>query len=178
MRWINPVNCLMFTIQYQKNYTGVLFAMATLPPPLTKHITLSWQRGFSGGGKKNSTLSHVLNGEVWVTGRSGLRLWLWLRISSQECYWFCKKKNSSAFGTIHFLNQDNLVPNCRISYYYCMQDDQACNKPVVQNSLYPMINLTTRTTANIGWILIPKPLGTVNGVTGDTLCVTWRLSKS
>ena len=35
-----------------------------------KNIILPWQRGFSGEEKKKSTLSHVLKGEEWVTGRS------------------------------------------------------------------------------------------------------------
>ena len=32
-------------------------------------------------------MSHVLKGEKWVTGRSGVRLWLWVMISSQGCRW-------------------------------------------------------------------------------------------
>ena len=38
-----------------------------------------------------NTLSHVLEGRGWVTGRSGLRLWLQLRNTSQGCRWFFKK---------------------------------------------------------------------------------------
>ena len=39
------------TMQYTKNW-GREVAMAMLPPPLTKPITLPWQSGFSGVGKK------------------------------------------------------------------------------------------------------------------------------
>ena len=73
--------------------------------------TLACASGFT----KKSTLSHVLNGEKWVTRRSGLRLRLLLRISSQWCRWFWKY-NSCSFGTVYFLNQDNPVPNCPNSY--------------------------------------------------------------
>ena len=50
----------MFTIQYTSDDGVRAVAMAMLPPPPTNPITLPWQRGFSGGGKKRSTLSHVL----------------------------------------------------------------------------------------------------------------------
>ena len=55
-------------------------------------------------------------GKIGLTGRSGLRLWLQLRNSSQGCCLFFKKKNSSACGTVYYLNQDNPVPNCPNSY--------------------------------------------------------------
>ena len=42
--------------------------------------------------KETSTLSHVLEGRGWVTGRSGLRLWLQLRNTSRGCRWFFSKK--------------------------------------------------------------------------------------
>ena len=83
----------MFTLQYTNDDGGRAVAMAMLPPPPSKPITLLWQRGFRGGRKKRSTLSHVLKWEEWVTGRSGLRLWLLLMISSQGCRWFFKKNN-------------------------------------------------------------------------------------
>ena len=37
-------------------------------------------------------------------------------ISSHGCDWFFKKKNSSAFGTVYYLNQDNTVLNSPNSY--------------------------------------------------------------
>ena len=40
------------------------------PQPCPDSVVLA------GDEKKKSTLSHVLKGEEWVTGRSGLRLWL------------------------------------------------------------------------------------------------------
>ena len=102
--------------------------MAMLPPPPTKPITLPYQLGFSRGEKKmnkknrgkeekkwKSTLSHVLEVRGWVTGRLGLWLWLQLRNFSQWCCWFFKK-NSSAYGTVYYLNRDNPVPNCPNSY--------------------------------------------------------------
>ena len=49
----------MFAIQYTSDDGGRAVAMAMLPPPPTKPITLP-----------------SLKGEEWVTGRSGLRLWL------------------------------------------------------------------------------------------------------
>ena len=42
----------MFTIQYTNDDEGRAVAMAMLPPPPTKPITLPGQRGSSGGGKK------------------------------------------------------------------------------------------------------------------------------
>ena len=42
----------MFTIQCTNDDGGRTVAMAMLPPPPTKPITLPWQRGFSGEGKK------------------------------------------------------------------------------------------------------------------------------
>ena len=42
-----------------------------------------------------------------------------------------KKRNSSEFGTVHYLNQDNQVPNFQTHTPHCMQEDQACSKLVV-----------------------------------------------
>ena len=42
----------MFAIQYTHDDGGRAVAMAMLPPPPTKPITLPWQLGFGGGGKK------------------------------------------------------------------------------------------------------------------------------
>ena len=56
---------------------GKAVAMAMLPLPPTKLITLPLQCGFAGAGKKEEYAKpHVLNGEERVTGISGLRLWL------------------------------------------------------------------------------------------------------
>ena len=53
-------------------------------------------------------------------------------ISSQGWFWFLlKKKNSSAFVVVYHLIQDNPVPNCPV-----VLD----SKPVVLDSLYPMIS--------------------------------------
>ena len=46
------INYMMFTIQYTNDDGGRVVAMAMLPPPPTKPITLHWQHGFSRGGKK------------------------------------------------------------------------------------------------------------------------------
>ena len=42
----------MSTIQYTNDDGGRAVEMAMLPPPPTKPATLTWQCGFSGGGKK------------------------------------------------------------------------------------------------------------------------------
>ena len=42
----------MFTMQCTNDDRGRAVAMAMLPPPPIKPITLPWQRGFSGRGKK------------------------------------------------------------------------------------------------------------------------------
>ena len=49
---INFINYSMFTLQYTKDDGGRTIAMAMLPLPPTKPITLPGQCGFSGGGKK------------------------------------------------------------------------------------------------------------------------------
>ena len=102
--------------------------MAILLPPPTKPITLPWQRGFSGKGKKNNMLSHVLKGEKWVTGRSGLRLWLKLRISSQGCCWFFKRRTYPSLEqhiTWTFATQ---CPTVWTHKPHCMQEGHACKK--------------------------------------------------
>ena len=51
IRYSNPMNYLMFMIQYTKWWGyGSCDGNVTAAP--TKPITLPWQRGFSGGGKK------------------------------------------------------------------------------------------------------------------------------
>ena len=48
-------------------------------------------------------------------------------------------KNSTALGTVYYLNLDNPVPNYHNSYTpHCMQEDPACNGPVVKDSSYPL----------------------------------------
>ena len=47
-------------------------------------------------------------------------------------------KNSSALGTVYYLNLDNPVPNYPNSYAPRMQEDPACNEPVVKDSSYPL----------------------------------------
>ena len=41
------------------------------------------------------------------------------------------KNNSSVFGTVYYLNQDNLVPTAQTHTTHCIQEDQAYSKPVV-----------------------------------------------
>ena len=53
----------MFTIQYSKDYVGRPVAMAMLPPPPTKPITLPDSVVLAGEEKKKTLLSHVLKGE-------------------------------------------------------------------------------------------------------------------
>ena len=54
-------------------------------------------------------------------------------------------KNSSALGTVYYLNLDNPVPNYPNSYApthmpHCMKEDPACNGPVVKDGSYPYIS--------------------------------------
>ena len=113
-------------------------AMAILPPPPTKPKPRPDSVVLAGEEKKKTTLSHVLTGEELVMESSGLRVWLQLRISSQGCNWiFWRKNNSSAFGTVYNLSQDQLSI---IRTPHCMRKDQAYNEPVVQESLYPLIS--------------------------------------
>ena len=73
-------------------------AMIPSPPPCPNSVVLAGERkkGIKKIGKEEkklkSTLSQVLEGRGWVSGRSGLRLWLQLRNSSQGCRWFLKKR--------------------------------------------------------------------------------------
>ena len=90
--------------------------------------------------KMKSMLSHVLEGRGWVTGRSGLWLWLQLRNSSQGYHWFFKKKNSSAYGTVYYLNRDNPVPNCPNSY-------------APPNAGRPSIQWASGMTVHIPWLV-------------------------
>ena len=46
--------------------------MAMLPPPPTKPITLPWQRGFSGGGKKEEYAKPRTEGRELSYGKIGL----------------------------------------------------------------------------------------------------------
>ena len=59
------------TIQYTNDDGGRAFAMAMLPPPPTKPITLPWQRGFSMGGIKRrvhlATWRWVSYGKIGLT---------------------------------------------------------------------------------------------------------------
>ena len=62
----------MFTIQCANDDGGRAVAMAMLPPPPTKPITLPWQRCFSGGGKKEE----YAKPRTWGRGVSyGLTEW-------------------------------------------------------------------------------------------------------
>ena len=77
---------------------------------------------------------------------------------------FRKKKNSSAYGTVYYLNRDSPVPNCLNSYA-----PPNAGRPSIQwaGGIGQFISpdsstLTTRTRANVGWILIPKPQRNTN----------------
>ena len=57
------------------------------------------------------------------TGRERLSYWkigLMTTAATKELLsgmpWYFKKKNSSAYGTVYYLNRDNPVPNCPNSY--------------------------------------------------------------
>ena len=92
----------------------VSVAMLLLPP--TKPIILPRHRGFCVGEKKKSTLSHVLKGEECVAVKSSFLVF---------------EKNSSFFGTLYYLNQDNPVLSCTNSYATLHQEDPAYYEPVV-----------------------------------------------
>ena len=61
----------MFTTQYTQNDGGRAVAMAMLPPPPTKPITLPWQRGFSGGEKKEEYAKPCTKGREVSYGKIG-----------------------------------------------------------------------------------------------------------
>ena len=131
----------MFTIQCT-SYDGCrAVAMTMLPPPPTKPITLHWQRGFSGGGKKKkSTLSHVLKGEEWVTGRwaydCGCNSWSPLR----DAIGSFKKRTHPPLEQYITWTRTTQCPTVQTHTSHRMQEDQAYSKPVVYGSLYPMIS--------------------------------------
>ena len=62
----------MFTIQYTNDDRGRAVAMAMLPPPPTKPITLPWQRGFSGGEKEEEYAKPRTYGRGVSYGNIGL----------------------------------------------------------------------------------------------------------
>ena len=62
----------MFTIQYTNDDGDRAVAMAMLPPPPTKPITLPCQRGFSGGGKKEEYAKPRTKGRGVSYGKIGL----------------------------------------------------------------------------------------------------------
>ena len=106
----------MFTIQNTKDDGGWAVAIAMLPPLPTKPTTLPWHRGFIGGGKKRRVRKATYEwetSELWEDRaydcgyNSGSHL--------SGC-WFFKKKNSSSFETVYYLNQDNPVSSCPKSY--------------------------------------------------------------
>ena len=86
-----------------------------LPPPPTKPITLLTSVVLAGR-KKESTLSHVLSEysavqEYWACAIALIQdLHSWMPLVH------IKNKKSSDFGTVHYLNQDNPVPNYPNSY--------------------------------------------------------------
>ena len=51
-----------------------------------------------------------------------------------------KKKNSSAYVTVYYLNRDNPVPNCPNSYAPLNAGDPAFNEPMAYDSSYPLIS--------------------------------------
>ena len=79
-----------------------------------------------------------------VTGRSGLRLWLYLGISSQGCNWFFKKRTHLPLEQYITLTRTAHCPTVRTPTPHCMQECHACNKPVVWDSLYPLVSRLLR----------------------------------
>ena len=116
-----------------------------------------------GKGEKigKSTLSHVLEGRGWVAERSGLRLWLQLRSSSQGCRWFFKKKkNHPPMEQYITRTGTTQCPTVQTHMPWWMQEDPAFNEPVARTVHIPwLVDSYDTTRANVGWILIPKPQG-------------------
>ena len=110
-----------------KRWWGRAVAMAMLPPPPTKLITLPWQRGFIGGGKKEKYVKPLTEGRGVSYGKIGITT----VAVTHDLLWgmplVLLKKNSSAFGTVYYLNQDNPMPNCPNSYASLQATALSCN---------------------------------------------------
>ena len=107
---------MIFTIQYTNDDGGRAVAMAMLPPPPTKPITLPRRRGFSGGGKKEEYATPRTYGRGVSYGKIGFTTVAVTHDLLSGMPLVLLKKNSFAFGTVYYLNQDNPVPNCPNSY--------------------------------------------------------------
>ena len=103
------------TMEYTKDW-GRVVAMAMLPPPPTKPITLPWQCGFSWGGKKEEYAKPRTKGTGMPYGKIGLTTVAVTQDLPSGMPLVLKENNSSAFGIVYYLNQDNPVPNCPNSY--------------------------------------------------------------
>ena len=74
-------------------------------------------------------------------------------ISPQWCRWFFKKKNHLPLEQYITWSRTTQCQNVRTHRPHCMQEDKALSKPVVKDSLYPMIS---RLLSHAQW-LISKP---------------------
>ena len=123
-----PISYEYIDTTIRKEERGRADTMAMLPPPPTKPITLPKQRGFTRGekNKKKNSGQGDKKGEEYAksrTRRERLSYWkigFMTMAATQEhlsgmLLVLLKKKNSSAYGTVYYLNRENLVPNCPIS---------------------------------------------------------------
>ena len=62
----------MFTVQYTNDDGSRAVAMAMLPPPSTKPMTLPWQCGFNGAVKKEEYAKPRTKGSGVSYGKIGL----------------------------------------------------------------------------------------------------------
>ena len=151
----------MFTTQYTKNDGGRAVAMAMLPPPPTKPITLPWQRGFSGGEKKKVKYAkprtegrEVSYGKIGLTTvavtqdlLSGMPLVLkieFIRLSS---------------SILPEPGQPSAQMSKLIHLTACKNAMHATSRWYRTVYIPWLVALTTRTRANIGWILNPQTTG-------------------
>ena len=95
-----------------KELRGRSVAMAMLPPPATKPITLHLESGFSyrGGGGNETYAKPRTKGREVSYGKIGLTTVAATRdlFSGMQ---LVLKLESSTFGTVYYKNQDNLMPN-------------------------------------------------------------------
>ena len=105
----------MFTIQYAKE-GGRAVAMALLPPLPSNSLHSPDSVVLAGEEKKEEYAKPRPIGSGVSYGKIGLTSVAVTQDFPSGMPWFFKKNNSSAFGTVYYLNQDNSVPNCLNSY--------------------------------------------------------------